>query len=289
MTIIKNIYNSWGTIVELSYDELMSLDSETYWKPLIHSRNLLVLRGISDSVLTDEEFYALGQKFGRVWDKTDFQRTDTSLGLDSTIKDIDSATPVSYFKSDNNPWKDGRMGYHADMPYLESKSFPGRILYMVHNTTDGSGATTWLNLEEAWEQFTDAEKSYFDDVQVAMHNMYNPNVGVELMPFLKANGNTGKLSPRMNSLSSPGLPGMQAWTHHVEKNGVELSFTDAVDLWTRTYALAEGKKDALYRHVWHDGDIIVYDNWFNVHRRDKVNDKSVASGMRELRRLTFNF
>ena len=143
---IKNIYDSWGSVLDISYQELLSLDTESFLKPLLYSRNLLFFRNISDIALTDDEFFDLGQKFGRVWKKEDYARPEVALGKDTTLRNPASDKPVSYLQSNNNSWKDRKMNYHADMPHIVEHNYPARILNMNRNTEDESGATTWLNL-----------------------------------------------------------------------------------------------------------------------------------------------
>ena len=276
----ENIFNSWASIARVeSYQEFIDIDNIKLTN-LVLDRNLLVIKGIGPN-LTDDQFYDLGQKFGKVWTREDYKKSFITHGDDPTI-DQDSPKPISYFQTDNNMFRSNFMAYHADMPHVNELSYPGRALYMVKNTTDGSGDTTWLNLELAWEQLTQEEKDRFAEYEVVFQDMYTPGIRMETLPFLKINPKTNKLSPRLNCYGHPGVPHM-AWINSILKNSVTLTAQE-IDLFMyNTYKLLESKSNTLYRHVWELGDIIVYDNWFNVHKRELVN------GPRLLKRLSFNF
>jgi alpha-ketoglutarate-dependent taurine dioxygenase len=276
----ENIFESWASITQVdSFQEFMDIDAKLLTELLL-DRNLIIIRGLGPD-LTDKEFYSLGQKFGNVWTREDYKKSFITHGSDPTIKK-DTDTPVSYFQTDNNMFKNKFMGYHADMPHINELSYPGRALYMVNNTTDGSGDTTWLNLESGWEQLTQQEKDSFTEYEIVFQDMYLPNTRLETLPFLKVNPKTNKISPRLNCYyhltANP-----YAWIRSILKNKVELSFEESASFMSAAYQLLESKKDTLYRHTWQTGDIIVYDNWFNVHKRESVN------GKRLLKRLTFNF
>lgn len=285
-----NIFESWGGRVETSYDEIMDQPGD-FWSEFVLSRNLLVIKGLPKD-LPDEKFYALGGRFGRVWTREDYRLPFINNGGDPTLRDADSATPVSYFQSHNNLFGAHYMTYHADMPHVNELSYPGRALYMTQNTQDGSGTTTWLNLEHGWAQCTDEERMRYHGLEVVHHDMYRANTRLEEFPFLKTNPKTGKISPRVNcwysGIKKDGRQSL-AWINHIKKDGVPLDYKETGDVISGLYALIESKKDTQYTHVWQEGDIVVYDNWFNVHRRDAVNDGEGTGGRRLLRRLSFNF
>jgi alpha-ketoglutarate-dependent taurine dioxygenase len=275
---IENIYQSWGDILTVNgYEEFMSLSSEDLTKQLI-DRNLILIRGLPPT-LSDPEFYALGGKFGRVWTQEDYRKWFITKGSDPTI-DRKTDTPVSYFDTTRHMFKDSYMGYHADMAHIRELSYPGRVLYMVDNTLDGSGDTTWLNLEHGWSQMSPDEQAQFAGYEVVFHDFYVPGTRMETFPFLKTNPKTGRVSPRINCFSMPNAP--KAWIHHVIKDGVDLDYIQSGSVICELYDTLETKSDTVYTHHWQEGDMIVYDNWFNVHKREKVN------GKRLLKRLTYN-
>ena len=275
----EKIFNSWGEKLYVeSYEEFMDID-QNLLSGLIRQRNLVLIKGLSPN-LTDEEFYALGKKFGKVWVQEDYRKTFISRGGDSTV-DRTTKTPVSYFQTNNTMFKDNYMAYHADMAHINDMSYPGRALYMASNSEDGSGDTTWLNLELGWQQLTQEERDRYSDYEVVFQDFYAPGTRMEKLPFTKINPNTGMISPRINCYAYPNEK--RAWINHIVKGGVELTFVQTDQLITELYALLETKQDTLYTHTWTNGDIIVYDNWFNVHKKEKVN------GKRLLKRLTFNF
>jgi alpha-ketoglutarate-dependent taurine dioxygenase len=280
------IYPEWGTTVRVTYEEAMYQSSD-WWQQLVLSRNLILIKSLNKK-LNDDEFYDLGQKFGRVWGQNDYSRPEVSNGFDRTLADRTTDKPVSHFKSTNNFFGDRHMDYHADMAHIGPTSYPGRLLYMYNNTTDGSGVTSWLNLELGWDLFNEEERVSYNDCWVWMHDMYRPNTRLERLPFLKTNPKTLKQSPTVNCMFR--TPKTFAWIHHIEQRGIQLDGEQTSEFINKVYDLIERKSNTLYDHHWEEGDIIVYDNWFNVHKRTAVVDSSTAgeSG-RVLKRLTFNF
>jgi alpha-ketoglutarate-dependent taurine dioxygenase len=272
-----NIYPEWITEYKLSYDDIMSVDADV-WRQQLASRVLLIFRGLG-TTLTDEQYHAFGTKFGRVWDKDDYEKTPG----DNTIRNKETA-PVSYFQTADNSWGAREMKYHSDMAHMEENSFPGRALYMVRGAEDGSGATSWLNLESAWEQCTDEERKLYEGITVVQQDMYNPGTRLEKFDFLKTNPLSGKVSPRVNCYITP-LKNKKAWIHHIEKHDKQLALTGLFV--EEVYKMCEQKQNTLYTHHWEDGDILVYDNFGTVHKREPVTLQPGESD-RLLKRLTFN-
>ncbi len=274
--VVKNIYESWGSIYTTSLGEMFRTEPAV-WRQRLIERKLLVIRGLGPN-LPDERFHAIGGLFGRVWDQEDYKKTPS----DTTIKHKET-TPVSYFQT-NNMWGAREMQYHADMAHVDENSFPGRALYMVKSTQNGSGDTEWLNLELAWEQLSNEEKSNFDGYEVVQQYMYEPHTRLKKFPFLKTSPLSKQPSPMVNCYITPGKNNV-AWVHHVEKDGKPIDNTGAFV--ESVYRLCESKPNTLYKHHWINGDIIVYDNWFSVHRRDPIKLED-GEGDRLLKRLTFN-
>lgn len=274
------IFDSWGeTLYVDSYEEFMAID-QLVLSEMVKQRNLVLIKGLTPN-LQDDEFYNLGKKFGRVWTQEDYTKTFIGRGIDPTLVNKTTETPVSYFQTNNNMFKDNHMAYHADMVHIEDRSYPGRALYMASNSEDGSGDTTWLNLELGWHQLTNEERNRYAGCEVVFQDFYIPGTRLEKFPFTKINPITGKISPRINCFARNHDP--MAWISHVVKDGKDLTFDQTGQLIKQLYHLLEAKQDTLYTHTWTNGDIIVYDNWFNVHKREKVN------GRRLLKRLTFNW
>lgn len=281
---ITNIYSSWGSYIDLSLEELLSND-QSFWQKLIFERNILVFRGLPTN-LSDDELFDLSKQFGKVWTKDVYKLPFISRGNDRTVN-ADAVKPVSHFKAGNNYFSRKPMHYHADMVHVNEYSYPGRALYMFQNSFDKSGVTTWLNLELGWSQCTEEEKRSFDGYTVVMQDMYLAGTRMEKFPFLKTNPKTGKISPLVNCCYLGDPDKNRAWIHHVEKDNVALSYEDTLTFVYNVYELMESKPNTMYEHVWTDGDLIVYDNWFNVHRRTIVNDSEDSE--RVLKRTTFNF
>jgi alpha-ketoglutarate-dependent taurine dioxygenase len=256
----------------------MSLDN-AYCKQLLNERVMLIFKGLGPG-LTDEQYYEFGSKFGKHWTANEY-----SLYPDRTVKNKETI-PVSYFQTGNNGWGAGYMGWHSDMAHMNEISFPSRSLYMVNNTKNGSGATSWLNLELAWSRFSEEEKLEYDNVSVVQQDLYRPHLRLETFPFLKTNPRTGKISPRVNCYVYPTVT-YHAWIHHIEHNGVPNSFEYNQEFIPRLYSQCISKHNTLYTHHWETGDLIIYDNFGTLHSREAVTFEE-GEPDRLLKRLTIN-
>lgn len=273
---IKHIYKNWCTEYTTTYDEIMGETSEV-WRNRLVDRGLIIFKGLGPN-LTDEQFHNITGKFGTLWTVEDYRKG--SGKFDITLNRENLSFPTSYFRTKNTHWKDTEMPWHADMPHLGEKSFPARALYMVRTTNDNSGHTEWMNLEEAYDQFTEEEKAYYSNVTIFQHNMYEPGTQITEYPFLKTNPFSGRISPRINAYGKG-----RAWIHHVAKNGKEERFFK--DFFVKIFSLCESKKDVRYKHQWENGDMLIYDNWNSVHRRSTVTFQP-GEPDRLLKRLTLN-
>lgn len=251
------------------------------------NRNLLVFKGFGPN-LSDEEYFNFCKKFGKQWTDQDFK--DVAASTVGSVRPDQGYIDVP---KDNEEYNKRFMGYHADLAHTPAKDrcYPGRSLYMKSNTTNGSGATTWLNLEHSWAQCTPEEKSQYNNIEVVNHNMYRVGERMETFPFLKINPKTGKASPRLNSIAmmnhKSGLRKL-GWIHHFRVNGSSVSLEETRSIMFGLIGLLEKKTNALYDHHWDNGDIVIYDNWFNIHKRSAVDDSDVPGG-RVLRRVTFDY
>jgi alpha-ketoglutarate-dependent taurine dioxygenase len=269
---LEPIFPEWGNTLHVeSLSEVLALDDQ-YVTDLVVNRDLLVVRGCGAD-LTDHDLVTFTSKFGHVWD----QKEHDKWYIAPKDSPVDPETHVDYFK--------GKMAmpWHADMPHVENDSYPGRMLYMKKNTTDQSGNTTWLHLEQAWSQLTDDERNSYNSYEFVFHDYYRPNTRMEKFPFLKTNPKTNKVSPRINCYY--GTQFIYAWIHHVELNNVRLNDNELDKFMIDTYQKLEQQRNVIYDHTWKEGDIVIYNNWSSVHKRTIVPNSSP----RLLKRLTFNF
>jgi alpha-ketoglutarate-dependent taurine dioxygenase len=252
-------------------------ESSSVWRDRLVNRGLIILKGFGPD-LSDKQFHNIASKFGTLWTVEDYRAG--SGKFDVTLNKQNLETPTSYFKTTNNHWRDTEMFYHSDMAHIGEKSFPARALYMVRTANNDSGQTEWLNLEEAYDQFTEDERAYYSDVNIFQHYMYEPGTRITEFPFLKTNPYSGRVSPRMNCYGKG-----KTWIHHVTKGGEEvIQFREFME---KIFRLCESKSNTLYKHKWTNGDMLVYDNWNSVHRRDVVTFQP-GEPDRLLKRLSFN-
>jgi alpha-ketoglutarate-dependent taurine dioxygenase len=77
----------------------------------------------------------------------------------------------------------------------------------------------------------------------------------------------------------------KTWIHHVTKGGEEV--VQLREFMEKIFRLCESKPNSLYKHKWENGDMLIYDNWNSVHRRDVVTFQP-GEPDRLLKRLSFN-
>jgi hypothetical protein len=80
----QNIFDSWGTEYNYSYNEILS-ESSVVWARRLADRGMIIFKGLGIE-LTDEQIHCIGGKFGQVWTKEDYH---TASRGDPTINDND--------------------------------------------------------------------------------------------------------------------------------------------------------------------------------------------------------
>ena len=279
----------WGSQFNLSYDEVIDLGFK-FWHQKLHERSFLVFKGF-DPKLSDADFFKIGSLVGKTWDKEGYEaatKTKSGVSFDTSTMESKASNPVSYFYSDRSMFGKRSMSYHADMPHTAAsghQAYPARALFMVNTAKNGSGKTTWLDLEGTWAQLTSKEKQLYADCQIQQHHMYQPDKSIEVFPFLKTNPWTGKVSPRLNCIQW--VPEGTAWIRRIIRNGVVLSIQDSVDIVERLFELLESKQNSMYTHTWDNGDVLLYSNWPSVHCREEVT-MGPNNERRELKRITID-
>lgn len=119
-------------------------------------------------------------------------------------------------------------------------------------------------------------------IEFVYHDMYRPTTRIEKRPFLKINPRTGAFSPDINCAWDGRMSNL-AWVNHIKIDGVALSPIESKRVIGGMFDWFESKQDSTFNHEWADGDLIIYDNWFSVHKRTAVTDSN-----RLLRRITLN-
>ena len=212
----------------------------------LHERGVLVLRGVN---FTDEEEVAFGATIGRLRD--DFGHHVLPITFDKSV----NPKYADYFRS-NTLWHFD--GSWDDLPPFASILTP-RVL------SASGGETEFANLYAAYEDLSEADKAMLDGIRV-IHSMEQPlRLAVP--------------DPSDEQLTAwndyPEHPVPLVWRHASGRKSLVLSSTavrvEGMDraagdaLLARLTAHATGPR-YVYRHHWHMGDALIWDNTGTAHR-----------------------
>ncbi|MCY4230782.1 MAG: TauD/TfdA family dioxygenase [Alphaproteobacteria bacterium] len=176
----------------------------------------------------------------------------------------------------------GELAWHTDQSYMANPA-TGSLLYCVEAPTD-QAATSWANLEAAYEALDDAMKAELDGrhaifsyaVRVAGYGNIDKLAAEDIRrrtpdvvhPLVHAHPMTGRKALYLDPGTMAGIKGMGA--------GEGRALLDQL--------VAHATKPCfVYRHDWQVGDAVLWDNGFLLHRRDDFD----PAQNRWLKRVTF--
>lgn len=175
---------------------------------------------------------------------------------------------------------DGEMFFHADMCYLEKPAMAS-VLYGINIPQDG-GDTLFANMYHTYDALTDELKQRVAGRKAI--NSYDPGKS----DYATTRAGSSYTSETEMSYAQPMVfrhpaNGRQAlYVNRVMTREVEgLSATESQELLEKLFQHQE-QDEFIYRHQWHPGDVVMWDNRCTLHARTNFD----ASELRKLRRVT---
>ena len=173
----------------------------------------------------------------------------------------------------------GDLAWHTDQSYMADPA-TGCVLYMVEGPDEG-GHTYWANLHLAYEALAPDLKALIADKYAVFDYTkrqagYNEGALSEEIkqqtppvrhPLVSVHPRTGQQALYLDPSATVGIAGMP-----------DAAAQELLD----TLNAHATKPEFVYRHTWHIGDVVMWDNGFLLHRRDPYD----ASYNRLLKRTT---
>jgi len=166
--------------------------------------------------------------------------------------------------------------WHADNPWHEKYKFPLRAFYAVKIPDPEDGSLAMLNITDWFEDLSEKEKEYFRSLKV-LTQCYKGGCQPFWSSFVKIHPITKKESFYWGAMPVPGdTYGLQqdegvpaprfSFTMAIQKPNRDLVLPEEINEW-----FSDMLKDKyLYVHKWQVGDLLILDNWINVHYRGTI-------------------
>lgn len=218
--------------------------------------------------LSEQEIVEVSAIFGKpqVVHRTDWISPEhPEVILVSNLKDQDNKQ-IGMPGSNDVEW-------HTDQSYVADPA-TGAMLYAVEIPNDGGGSTWWTNMRVGYDALPDELKvecankrailSYLK--RLAGYNEQAAKVTEEMLrktppvaqPIVYSHPVTGKKSLFLDPTTTIGVEGM---THEAA-----LALVDRL-------VNASTQAHQVYKHRWHVGDVVLWDNACTMHRRDEYESR----------------
>jgi alpha-ketoglutarate-dependent taurine dioxygenase len=256
---LKNIFENWGTEFT-DINDIFEQDPKTLRRTL-YERKMLVFHTPDWDKLTYWKFCNL---FGDPWHAIEYAKSqerwervspaNESPKFITSISNKISARLVDY----EMPW-------HSDIPNrVGNISFPHRSIYMKTVPNPAAGFTYWLNMDYAYPLINSELRARWEALTVIQQSWHRPGSDITEYPSMKVHPVTGTKSPRCNFHGQK-----DSWIIDTKLNGVSQGTGIVQEVIDAMIAVP----DSVYTHRWAPNDIVLYDNWPFVHRRDELHIK----------------
>jgi len=217
--------------------------------------------------LTKQEFFEFCSSVTTPW-SAEIHKIHTETLNEDQVVDWSSKTR---FGSMSIPW-------HADNPWHEKYRFPLRAFYAVDIPDPNDGEIYFLNITKWFEDQPDDTKEYLRSLQVLTQD-YKNGCQPFWSSFIKTHPITGKESfywgaMRVDSkvfglAPDEGVPAPRfSFTMAIQKPNRDLVLDDEISSWFNSMMTYK----YLHRHNWNNGDLLILDNWVNLHYRGTIKD-----------------
>ncbi len=265
----------WGVVVEADLNQLQNSDLQNIIKLL--SRELVVL--FRQQKLKPHKEASLCHIFGEVEIMPPEVSYRCPMGSDGQpILEIQRVTG----QKDNQGRELGLFGHNETLDWHANRAsfIEGRKsvvwLYSVRGST--GSRTSWCNTQKAFEDLSESTKKDLRKMKAFygfMPGRYTPvngfksHVNPTPTPIVRFSQHTGREGLYFPFLQMFGIEGMS-----------ENSFQEFIEM-IKKHILQD---QYIYHHDWQDGDVLLSDQWFSIHKRWPCDVSE-----RLLHRITFNY
>jgi taurine dioxygenase len=229
----------------------------------LRRHKLLLVRGQSP----DEDAYVrLGAALGRLWSVSGQLR-----GNRESPHAVSDRVEIARVSNQGGMLENRAIDWHSDLAHHPSEPYPGRILYAKAMPSDAVSVTSWVDLEYGWKHLL----SHDERLRLSgKRGDYQAGYETEW-------GRTQHDVVRRH----PAGEGEWLSVDRAFFRGFVDMDKDASDTLKRKLLSKLIVSSAMYRHVWQEGDIVIYDNEGTMHRREKVR----SAQERTIWRLTLEY
>jgi alpha-ketoglutarate-dependent taurine dioxygenase len=250
--------------VELTLD-LSALDANAARDILIALRRfkLILVRG---QMLEEDAYVRLGAALGRVWTVDEELR-----GNAEAPHAVGTRVEIACVSNKGGMLQDRPVDWHGDLAHHPTQPYPGRILYAKAMPSDAVTQTSWVDLEYGWNfLLSDEDRQQLAGKEGEFRAGYETLWGTTRHELVRRHPARGAEWLSIDRAFFKGFVGADA------------------DASTQLKRRLLGKLlvgSAMYRHVWQQGDVVIYDNQGTMHRRERV----FSSEERTIWRLTLEY
>jgi taurine dioxygenase len=218
--------------------------------------------------LSEKELVAFSARFGKpeVIHRTDWVSADhPEVAFLSNLRDNDGNT-IGRTGTDDIDW-------HTDQSYVQ-KPATGAILYGIEIPNDGTGCTWWANMRLAYEALPAELKSAVDGKRAIFD--YNKRLAGYDKSSQKITEEMRRKTPPVTHRIVNTHPVTGAKILYLDPGttvGIEGMSTEAGMELLRRVEEAATRAEFTYKHQWHVGDVVMWDNGVMLHRRDQYESK----------------
>lgn len=246
----------WRDLSPQQFDELYAAWAEA---------GILVIRR---QALSEAELVAFSARFGKpeIIHRADWLSPEhPEIAFLSNLRDNDGNT-IGRTGTDDLEW-------HTDQSYVRNPA-TGAILYGVEIPNDGGGSTWWANMRLAYaglpleiKKAIEGRRAIFDyNRRLAGYDKGSQKVTEEMRrktppithAIVHTHPVTGAKTLYLDPGTTTGIEGMP------EDEGMAL---------LRLLQEEATRPEYVYKHKWHVGDVIMWDNGVMLHRRDAYQSK----------------
>lgn len=245
--------------------QLAGLDTAAARDLLIALRRfkLILLRG---QQLDEEDCIRLGSALGRLW------TVDAELrGNAEAPHAVHERVQIARVSNKGGMLQDRAVDWHGDLAHHPTRAYPGRILYAKQMPSDAVSVTSWVDLEYGFHHLlNDEERAQLIGLSGEYRAGYETLWGTTRHEVVQRHPARGSHWLAMDRAFFRGFVDMDE----------EASARLKKRVMSRVIV-----GEAMYRHAWEQGDVVIYDNEGTMHRRERV----FSDGERTIWRLTLEY
>jgi alpha-ketoglutarate-dependent 2,4-dichlorophenoxyacetate dioxygenase len=238
---------------------------------------VLVLR---DQELDDDRQLSFARQFGEI-ESPRSARLGTKRRLRPEVSDISNLDENHRLRAADDPRRFDQLGnrlWHTDGSFRRVSAALS-MLY-AHKVPASGGETEFADLRAAWDALPDRTKTEVEDL-VALHDIAYSRSQIGFTELLF--GEREALPPvpqrlvRVHPGSGRKTLYLAAHASHIVDRAVpegRLQLRDLIEFATQ--------REFVYRHIWRNGDLVIWDNRCTMHRGRPFDE----SETRDLRRVT---